>query len=245
VDLEFLASLCRAGPIEAAEGGTLFASLFLAGLTGSTVHCTAMCGPFVLAQIGDRLAAAPRFCEITRLQSALLLPYHLGRLVTYAGLGAIAAGLGGTLQHLPWLSWLSGLLLFVGAGLFAAQGFKAVAGGVIGPGAWGHRLAALSSRLDRTRWSGTLALGLLLGFLPCGFLYAALAVAASAAQPATGALAMAAFAFGTVPSLIAIGIAGHVAGSRLRAAARWASPAVALVNAALLLALAWHRAFPA
>ena len=41
---------------------------------------------------------------------------------------------------------------------------------------------------------------------PCGFLYAALAAAAAAGNPALGALRMLAFGLGTTPALVAVGI---------------------------------------
>ena len=77
----------------AVEHGGLLASLFLAGLVGSATHCVGMCGPFVLAQTVARLEERPAsdMREIHRLSGAALVPYHLGRATTYAGLGAIAA----------------------------------------------------------------------------------------------------------------------------------------------------------
>ena len=53
-----------------------------------------------------------------------------------------------------------------------------------------------------------------------------------------GALAMAAFGLGTVPSLVAVGIAGQAAGRRWQRAVAWAAPAVMLLNAGLLALLA-------
>jgi sulfite exporter TauE/SafE len=84
-------------------------------------------------------------------------------------------------------------------------------------------------RIDRTHWSGGLALGL----LPCGFLYAALAVAAASADPGFGALAMLALGAGTVPSLIAVGLAGR----GLHCAIAAVAPVLMLFNAALLSAV--------
>ena len=49
-----------------------------------------MCGPFVLAQT----AGSPASVTLRQLKRGLLLHYHLGRLVTYAALGAAAATLG-------------------------------------------------------------------------------------------------------------------------------------------------------
>jgi sulfite exporter TauE/SafE len=80
-----------------------------------------------------------------------------------------------------------------------------------------------------------------LGLLPCGLLYGALAAAAGTASAAGGALAMAAFALGTVPALIAVGWAGLIVRRRLRGVTRWIATPLLLANALLLLALASQR----
>ena len=240
-------AFCSGAGTLAAGGGTLPAALFLAGLTGSVAHCMPMCGPFVMAQVADRLALvpAPRLCELTRLRSSLLLPYHFGRLTTYAGLGAAAASIGAVLAALPWFGSLAGALLLLAALMFAARALHRLAPSLgtppwIGP-PWIGALARLAGRIDRTHWAGSLALGLLLGFLPCGLLYTALIAASASAAPAQGALAMASFGLGTVPGLIAIGLLGHAAGRRLGRAIAVVGPAVMLINAAMLAALAWQR----
>jgi sulfite exporter TauE/SafE len=208
-----------------ATGGSIVA-LFLAGLIGGPVHCGAMCGGFVLAQVADRMAAVPvaRMCEWRRLGGSALIPYHLGRLTTYAALGALAgAGSAALLPH-----WVATALLLLGAALFLVRGIKTV------PRRWNQAVAAMARRAGGNRF----ALGLALGFLPCGFLYAALAVAAAGQSPLAGAAGMLAFGLGTVPTLVAVGIAGQVAGRRWQARiARW-SPAVMVLNAMLLIGIA-------
>lgn len=241
MDLARLVAFC--GHLSAAGGGTVPLALLLAGLSGSVVHCGAMCGPFVLAQAAGRAAAVPvaRLCERTRIANALLVPYHAGRLLTYAGLGGLAASLGSRVAMLPGCHWLTAALL-AGAGvMFAAQGLKPLLQGRTAPSPFGHRLAGLAGRFDRTRWTGTFALGLVLGLLPCGFLYAALAVAAASGGPLAGAAAMAGFGLGTVPALVAVGLAGQVAARRFGRISALAMPVVAAVNAVLLFALAGHR----
>jgi sulfite exporter TauE/SafE len=84
------------------------------------------------------------------------------------------------------------------------------------------------------------ALGLLLGFLPCGLLYGALAAAAASRDPLVGAAAMGAFAAGTAPALIAVAWLGAVAATRWRGTIARAAPAVMAVNAAVLVVLAWR-----
>jgi uncharacterized protein len=242
--LEFLAALCTASP---AAGG-LMLGLLLAGLAGSAMHCVPMCGPFVLGQVADRMARVPavRLCELQRVHGGLLLPYHLGRITTYPGLGALAAAMGSTLSRLPWLSRLSGLLLLVAALLFLGQALRRLVPALhallpdatAAPPGFVRLIAGLTGRVDRsTRLSGLL-LGLALGFLPCGFLYAALTAASASGGPAAGALAMAAFGLGTVPSLVAVGIAGQAAGRRWQRATASVAPAVMLLNAVLLGVLA-------
>ena len=85
------------------------------------------------------------------------------------------------------------------------------------------------------------ALGLVLGLLPCGLLYGALAAAGGTASALGGATAMAAFALGTVPALIAVGWVGLIVRRRLRGVTRWIATPLLLANAVLLLALASQR----
>src|SRR4051794_21204659 len=124
IGLEHLAALCSP---TAAQGG-LLAGLFVAGLTGSLLHCVPMCGGFVIGQVADRVARLPacKMCERRRLTAAALLPYHLGRLTTYGLLGALAAGSAAVLARAPWLHGLSTALLVLAALAFIAQALSQV-----------------------------------------------------------------------------------------------------------------------
>ena len=185
-----------------------------ASFAGS-LHCAGMCGPL-------SLAAAPS----SRAQFA----YHGGRLAAYATLGALSGAAGHALlgdaapvwlslaaaatvgvvlvlqglAHWPGLRWrvpfaggggatprLAGKLLFRvlsrGASSSCAQGAAGAGGAASGaPQTW----LALQA-------------GMATGLLPCGWLYAFVAAAATAQSAARGALLMAAFWLGTVPALTA------------------------------------------
>jgi len=198
----------------ARDNDGLIGTLFIAGLAGSISHCTAMCGPFVLTQVASRMPTeAGDVGEFRRLAKGALIPYQLGRLTTYTGLGAIA---GAVLAQIG--GGESGLFKYVAAGLLLVAGLVFLAQ------AWRRALPAFSTGvtgLAMPKWLNTLstgllanprrlrgyALGVLLGFLPCGLLYGALA-AAAAAGSAGGAMAMAAFAVGTMPALVGVGYLG-------------------------------------
>ncbi len=238
-----LAELC--GPV----GNGLIVGLFLAGASGSVMHCGPMCGPFVVAQVADGMARIPagRLCELQRIRGALLLPYHIGRLTTYAALGALAGYAGSTLSQPGWLSAGAAILLAVAALLFAGHALQRLMPSrrpwlpAAPPHGWARVLTAIGSSVDRARFGGGLLLGLLLGFLPCGLLYAALAGAGASGNPLTGAAAMLAFGAGTVPALVLVGIAGHAAGRRWQRLTSRVAPAVMLVNSLLLVILAAGR----
>jgi uncharacterized protein len=206
-----------------------------------------MCGMFVLGQMSERMARLPqaRMCERQRIGNGLLLPYHFGRLTTYAALGAAAAGSAAVIGHFAWFQSLSAVLLTIAALLFlthaAGRVLPAIGNPDWAPRVWGRLIGRLTRRIARGSFLGEYLLGVALGFLPCGFLYAAIAAAAASARPATGAAAMVAFGLGTAPVLMVIGVAGHAAGRRWNRGVTAAAPALMVLNAALLLVLAWQR----
>jgi sulfite exporter TauE/SafE len=234
--LDLLGAIC--GPAQAERGLFLLPALLLAGLAGSVVHCSAMCGPFVLGQVADGMARIPaaRMCQAARLRGALLLPYHAGRIATYAALGT-AAGWLGTARMPPTVP---ALMLALAATLFLLLALRRFQPGLVFAGATTNGgIARLAARLGTAGRLRGLPLGLALGLLPCGLVYAAL-VASAAGGPVVGGLAMLAFGLGTVPALVAVGLLGHAAARRWHIAAHRAAPWVLAANGVVLLALSWR-----
>jgi len=236
---------CRA---VVAEHGGLLTSLLMAGLVGSASHCVGMCGPFVLGQTVARLESRPAadMREFHRLAGAALVPYHLGRMTTYAGLGAGAAALAGGIIDVTGLKWLSAALLLLAALFFLGYAVTRLRVSVPwlssgGESWWSRRIGRLVRPLfDRPVGLRGYALGVALGFLPCGLLYGALAAAAASGGALSGALAMIAFAAGTIPALFVVGLAGHVVGRHWQGVVARAMPVVMMINAAALSYLAWR-----
>lgn len=231
------------------DGGLLLA-LLTAGLVGGATHCSGMCGPFVLAQVSARLEHVPaaRMSEFHRLAGAAVLPYHFGRGTTYALIGAAAASVAGHVGALPGLRWVSVALLAFAALFFFGYATKSALSWLPrGDGRvqrwWGDRVSRLARPLfgNPTGWRGY-GLGVALGFIPCGLLYGAVAVAAASGSALSGALGMIAFTAGTIPGLLAVGLAGHLAGRRWRIAVARVAPAIMLVNAGVLGWMAWTLA---
>lgn len=231
------AALSPAGGLPALAG-----ALFLMGLAGGATHCAGMCAPFVLAQAAAGARDTAGAGTLRRLSGAALLPYHLGRALGYAALGAVVGGTAGLLSLAAGgMRPLLAALLALAAVLALAQGsawLRAWLPHLPAPGlpAALHRpLGALLARPGG--WRG-LGLGLMLSALPCGLLYGALAGAAAAGGALGGALAMAAFCAGTVPALVGVASLGRLFGRRFGPALRPVSAALFLVNAVVLAAMA-------
>jgi sulfite exporter TauE/SafE len=153
----------------------IFLTFFIGGLTGGFTHCLAMCGPYVVCEG----LCKSKSCTKRQVSG---WKYHLGRLTTYGLLGFLVALLSKQVAAASWWPALSSFML-AGAGILFLLSFLKTCH---------HRP---SSKLSY--WQG-----LLLGFMPCGLLYAALMMAATLANPIMGMLAMWIFTLGTIPALI-------------------------------------------
>jgi len=195
---------------------TLLFGVLLASLVGS-MHCAAMCGPFVCVY-----AAAPGTRESAFAAHA---SYHAGRLVSYVVLGTVAGAVGARIESAAaWGGVGRGAAVVAGTLMILwALGTIATTAGIrvqttLAP-EWARR--ALGSVLVRARswppFARAAATGLLTTLLPCGWLYTFVVAAGGTGSPLAGALTMAAFWAGTVPMLLTVGIgAQHAFGSFTR-----------------------------
>lgn len=251
--MEYLIWQCQAA-IDS-NGGVLL-SLLVAGLLGSINHCAGMCGPFVVAQVGgsdavDRANPAPGVLK--RLQAGALLPYHLGRLTTYVFLGVVGASLSQFIVGSPLQRMIAVVLLFLAGVLFLFSALPQLkqlfmlskatrntgtfflrryfnVGNVIGK-------AARPFFLRRTG-AHQYALGILLGFMPCALVVAAIMAVTATGAPVTAVLGMALFGLGTIPALVGVGMFAKVAQTKWPQGMQKISTGMMAVNGAGLMILA-------
>jgi hypothetical protein len=169
---------------------------FLLGLAGS-LHCVGMCGPLMLA--------LPLEASGKRQLMQQTLIYHLGRIGTYAALGAFFGilGKGFALAGLQQVLSVTAGLIMIGMA-FMAWRFEQLVTALPGFGAFTRKVQfEIGKRLRTNGGTTSFAVGMLNGLLPCGMVYAALAGAIASVNGAEGALFMAVFGLGTLPLLFA------------------------------------------
>jgi sulfite exporter TauE/SafE len=162
-----------------------------------------MCGPIVLA-----FSLPLNRADAVRANAA----YNAGRILTYAILGAVAGAVGGGIGMLGRLAGLaSGARVFAGSAMIVA--------GILMIGLLpSNGLVTIQNRSLTKRFSkligqrllapnGKFTLGLTLGFLPCGLIYAALLKAVDSGNALAGAATMLAFGSGTAVALFTLGAA--------------------------------------
>jgi sulfite exporter TauE/SafE len=208
---------------------------FLTGLAlgfASSAHCTAMCGPLVLATARIQGARS----RVRRAQYAVL--HHLARTATYALL-AVPAGLAGHALALHGfgraIAIAAGVaLLGAAAGSLRLRGFTGVAALM---SLFVTRVSTPALRLARARpRAGAIAIGVLNGVLPCGLVYAALAAASANESVTSAMLLMTGFGAGTSGVLIVMSLGAASIPAPLGVRLRPVAPVLLAIVAALLIA---------
>jgi len=198
----------------------------LLGFLGSFGHCIGMCGPLSVAfSLSSQQILQPWYNPVF---------FHCclngGRLVSYMVTGGIIGALGSVVvaggqiagidsQVRQGFAILTGvLLLWLGLQQINPQFLPPVP--FLHP-LWQsklhHHLVKGMERLSFTsHWGVPTALGLLWGFIPCGFLYTAQIKAAETGSLWKGAMVMFAFGLGTLPAMAGIGLSSERMGANQR-----------------------------
>ena len=177
--------------------------IFVASLLGS-LHCATMCGPFAAFALMRDKKRGPWL-----LQSL----YHGGRLLAYTSLGALAGAFGASLDFGGSLLGIGRVAGVVTGTLLVALGARRILAiaGVRTPAIPGAaKVGLLVGRMHQTALRSepavrSLGTGICSALLPCGWLYAFVAMAAGSGGAVSGVVLMLVFWIGTVPILAGIG----------------------------------------
>lgn len=186
------------------------ASAFILGLF-STVHCVGMCGGI----IGALSLSLPETVRQQRLQHVVFITiYNIGRILSYSFAGLVVGYIGAEAASYtdmsggPSILRYTGVVLMIAIGLYLAGWFPQLSRVErIGVPIWkvlepiGRKLVPVNTMPK------ALLYGLVWGWLPCGMVYFVLVWALTSGSATQGALTMAAFGLGTLPSLVATGLA--------------------------------------
>lgn len=185
---------------------------FFIGLFGS-IHCVGMCGPLALS--------IPSFHQQAWRLIADKFLYNIGRILVYTFLGYLIGFAGKAL----WMNGLQQDVSLLTGLLIIAAGFSRIFKFSVGnsrlvSSAFAPVNRALGYAI-RHRY-GHFMLGMLNGFLPCGFVYLALAGAVNTSSPISATQYMFWFGLGTFPlmliAMLSTGFAGPLFRRRINRA---------------------------
>ncbi|WP_300657112.1 sulfite exporter TauE/SafE family protein [Pseudomonas sp.] len=187
------------------ELAPLLLSALILGLLGGG-HCLGMCGGLM----GALTLAIPAEQRAQRLQ--LLLAYNAGRIFSYALAGLLLGLAGWALASSPaaMLLRVVAALLLIAMGLYLAGWWSGLTRiEALGRGLWRYIQPLTRRFMPVTSLPRALLLGGLWGWLPCGLVYSTLLWAASQGDAFNSAALMLAFGIGTLPVLLATGMAAE------------------------------------
>ncbi len=179
-------------------------ALLTIAFIGSLGHCSGMCGGFVLAYTHSKID--PKWQK--SYQAIAHMFYNIGRASSYAILGAIFGAIGSVLSFGMTIKGI--IFIFVGLimilmGLSFIGKFKfltRIEGSIANTEFFKNSFRNL---LENQNLRSFYLLGVLNGFIPCGFVYFFLAAAVATSSIIDGAIVMFIFGIATIPTLFSIG----------------------------------------
>lgn len=188
---------------------TSYLVAFVMGLF-SSLHCLGMCGSIIGALT---LSLRQDIRRNTQTLFPYVLSYNLGRISSYAAAGLLV----GVLHHVFILPFnkidgyrvlqIASALVMGGAGLYIAGWFPRFAYiERMGSKFW-RIIEPIGRRLIPVHTiASSFLFGMVWGWLPCGLVYAALALSVTVDQIHRSALTMLFFGLGTLPAVLGVGI---------------------------------------
>jgi sulfite exporter TauE/SafE len=187
-------------------------SLLVALLMGlfSSLHCIGMCGSIIGSLT---FSLSPEIRQDKKRLLPFIFSYNAGRITSYAVAGALA-GLVEVLVTLPLgeahghrLLQIISALIMTGAGLYIGGWFPRFAYiEKLGLHIW-RRIEPYGRKLIPVKdCRHAYLFGMVWGWIPCGLVYAALALTIASGSVLQSSLTMIAFGLGTLPAVMGVGV---------------------------------------
>ena len=210
---------------------------FLVGLVGS-LHCIGMCGPIAIA------LPVPDSNNLSFFTGRIL--YNLGRVVTYAFLGAVL-GLVGSKIALAGaqqvVSIVLGIIIIIA--VILPQKYKNFFAQHPIIQKLAHPLKSnIGVLFSKGTFSAMFLIGILNGFLPCGLVYVALAGAIASGDAISGSAVMILFGLGTVPAMFIASVFGKFINIGIRTKIRKAVPVLAIILGVIFILRGMNLGIP-
>ncbi|RBQ32005.1 beta-carotene 15,15'-monooxygenase [Arcobacter sp. FW59] len=179
-------------------------SIISIALLGSFGHCIGMCGGIVVAYSSSKIKD-----DYTKVRQIIAhLMYGFGRVTSYSFLGAIFGFLGSIVAFSSitkgFLFFLTGILLvIVGFSLLGKLKFLTKIEHSFSKSVTYQKI--FRKVISSDSFFSFYLVGILNGFLPCGFVYVFAIMAASTASALQGAFIMFIFGLCTIPALFVLG----------------------------------------
>ena len=201
---------------------------FFIGFIGS-LHCIGMCGPIAIA------LPVPNSSNLAFFFGRIL--YNLGRVVSYSFLGALFGLVGQRIalagaQQVVSISL--GVIILIAVLMPQKQKNYFVQHPLVQ-----KVMQPLKTNIGllfkKETFSSMFTIGILNGFLPCGFVYIGLAGAIASGSAISGAAVMFMFGVGTIPAMFTATVFGKYINIGIRTKLRKATPYLAMVLAVLFI----------
>jgi uncharacterized protein len=181
------------------------------GFLGS-LHCIGMCGPIALA------LPSGSFRSFSFYIGRIL--YNFGRVITYSFFGLIFGMLGKSFSFIS-IEFQQGVTIATGAVILLIvvlpSGFKQKISNKLSFFNFTSKIKSyFGSLFKKGSVSSLFFIGILNGFLPCGFVYVGLAGALVTGDVMNGIFYMALFGLGTIPVMFGTALAGNFINVQVR-----------------------------
>ncbi len=209
----------------------------LVGFFGS-LHCIGMCGPIAVA------LPFPDSSHLSFFTGRFL--YNIGRVVSYSLLGFIFGLVGGRIALAGAQQVVSialGVIIIIA--VLIPQKYKNF---FIRHSFVQKLVVPIKSNIGvlfkKGNFSSMFLIGILNGFLPCGFVYIGLAGAIASGDAITGTAVMMMFGFGTVPAMFVASVFGKYINIGIRTKLRAATPYLAILLAIIFILRGMNLGIP-